>query len=246
MPHEPIEQTRPRLAVFDIDGTLVRCASERLFFRYLRSHGKFRLRQALGYLSFFPRYVALGGIHTAKKNKAYLYGLDTREVESLAQGFVAEVLATHYYAAAVQRVRWHRDRGDAVLLLSGTLDCVARAIGDHLDVRRIRATLPSERDNRYTTQPPELHPFGTAKLILTRQVASELGIGLAAVTAYGDSHHDLPLLKAVGCAVAVRPDRTLRQTARRLGWEIMGGDDDSNPILGQPASTTQRSPRGTL
>jgi HAD superfamily hydrolase (TIGR01490 family) len=210
-----------RLAIFDIDGTLVRGSSERLFWRYLVAHGRQGLKQILAYLLFLIRYVTAGGIHTVKKNKAYLCGLERSDVGYLASAFVTTRLVPRLYAPAVQRLRQHQRRGDAVVLMSGTLEPIARALADHLGVRHVCATICSERHGRYLAQPPEMHPFGSAKVSLARRLAEQLGADLNQAIAYGDSGHDIDLLESVGEAVAVSPDRALLQRALENDWEIL-------------------------
>ncbi len=46
------------------------------------------------------------------------------------------------------------------------------------------------------------------------------GLNLRRCTAYSDSVNDVPMLSAVGTAVAVNPDRDLRDIARARGWQI--------------------------
>lgn len=210
-----------KLAVFDIDGTLVRGASERMFWWYLFLRGRLGPRQLLAFLLFMLRYLPTGGIHTPRKNKAYLSGLRVDDVEALARSFVAEKLTGRLYEPAVQRLKQHLARGDVVVLLSGTLLPVARALGDLLGVRYVCATLMSQRNGVFLAQPPEIHPYDAAKLSLVKEVAAELGIEMRRVSAYADSGHDYFLLAAVGEPVAVRPDRALLAAALRHDWEIM-------------------------
>lgn len=209
------------LAIFDIDGTLVEGSTERRFWRYLLKRGHQGPRQVLAYLVFWLRYLPALGRQTAKKNKAYLYMLDTARVRALAQRFVAEEILPRLYAPAVQRLQSHLKQGDTVVLLSGTLEPIARALADHLGVAHVRATICRERNGRYLGGPPEVHPFGAAKLTLAEQFAAEIGATLRDATAYGDSQHDLDLLRAVGHPVAVMPDRPLLETARGKRWLII-------------------------
>jgi phosphoserine phosphatase len=44
---------------------------------------------------------------------------------------------------------------------------------------------------------------------------------LAEATFYSDSANDLPLLRAVGRAVAVDPDDALRREAETQGWTVL-------------------------
>jgi HAD superfamily hydrolase (TIGR01490 family) len=210
-----------KLAVFDIDGTLVRGASERLFWWYLFRRRRQGLPQLLAFLLFMLRYLPTGGIHTPRKNKAYLCGLKVEEVEALARDFVAERLMGRLYEPAVRRLREHLSRGDVVVLMSGTLLPIARALADALGVAHVCATLLSQRNGVFLAQPPEIHPYDAAKLSLVRQLAAERKIQMRHVVAYGDSMHDFFLLSAVGEPVAVRPDRALLEAALRHEWEII-------------------------
>ncbi len=221
---------KKKLAIFDIDGTLIRGSSERQFWRFLARRGRQGPSQILAYLLFLVRYLPTGGIHTLRKNKAYLSGLHSVDVEALAREFVLTRLVSRLYHPAVQRLEQHLLRGDMVVLLSGTLDPIARALAGHLGVRLVCATLCSERHGRYLAQPPETHPFGAAKLGLARQLAEQLGADLEHASAYGDSAHDLFLLEAVGEPVAVSPDRRLLDTALARDWEIIAAGDPSRVV----------------
>ena len=46
------------------------------------------------------------------------------------------------------------------------------------------------------------------------------GLDLRRCTAYSDSVNDVPMLSAVGIAVAVNPDSELRDIAKARGWQI--------------------------
>ncbi len=47
-------------------------------------------------------------------------------------------------------------------------------------------------------------------------------MALAGVSAYADSHQELPLLIGSGRAVAVRPGRQMARLAAQCHWEILG------------------------
>ncbi len=210
-----------KLAIFDIDGTLVEGSTERRFWRYLLKRGHQGPRQVVAYLVFWLWYLPVFGRLTAKKNKAYLYKLDTARVQTLAARFVAEEILPRLYAPAVQRLQGHLRRGDKVVLLSGTLEPIAQALAKALCVSHVRATVCRVRDGRYRAGPPEVHPFGRAKLEIAAQFAAQAGATLSEASAYGDSQHDLDLLQAVGDPVAVMPDPPLLETARGNRWLII-------------------------
>jgi HAD superfamily hydrolase (TIGR01490 family) len=218
------------LAIFDIDGTLIEGSTERRFWRYLARHGHQGPRQVLGYLWFLIRYWPVYGSHTPKKNKGYLFALKTERVRALAARFVATEILPRLYLPAVQRLQHHLRRGDTVVLLSGTLEPIARALADALGVQHVRATMCSERNGRYRVGPPQVHPFGIVKLELAKQLAIEVGADLQQASAYGDSKHDLALLQAVANPVAVLPDAPLLATARGNDWDIIAGRNSRSAL----------------
>ena len=57
-----------------------------------------------------------------------------------------------------------------------------------------------------------------------RRFADQHQIDLAGSYAYSDSASDLPMLRAVGHAVAVNPDPPLAAVAAQEGWRVMRFD----------------------
>ncbi len=212
------------LAIFDIDGTLVRGSTERRFWRYLFMRRRQGPRQILAGAWFLVRFLPRYGSQVAKKNKAYLVGLNTADVAALAADFVAREAVPRLFEPAVERLQQHLRAGDTVALLSGTLEPIARALAKHLGVQHVRATKCAERAGFYLAGAPVEHPFGVQKVGLAVELATQLGADLRLATAYADSAHDLQLLKAVGSPVAVRPDRKLLRAAHAKGWDVIPAD----------------------
>lgn len=210
-----------RLAIFDLDGTLVSSGSERAFWRYLARHGHQGPRQVLAFAVSFARHLPAAGIHITKKEKAYLAGLNCAEIDTLAEDFVARWAPEHWLAATVQRLEQLQRRGDTIALLSGTPDFLLRPLAAELGVKYFLGSVPASRNGSYRAALPVVHPFAEAKLALAAKLLKQLGLQWADVSAYGDSIYDLPLLQQVGEAVAVNPDRRLRTVANARGWEVI-------------------------
>jgi HAD superfamily hydrolase (TIGR01490 family) len=210
------------LAVFDIDGTLVTGRStERRLFRALLAGGWLGPRQWLAFAGFAVRHGPAWGRHVFKKNKAYLAGLAVNDVAAFAQQWAPAALGSSWFGPAMARLRAHRSRGDRVVLLSGTPEFLARVIAVEVGADAAIGSRCAELDGYFTAAPPLVHPFAAAKVELTQALCRELGVAMADVTAYGDSAHDLPLLRAVGHPVAVRPATGLAHAARSAGWEVL-------------------------
>ena len=212
-----------RVAIFDIDGTLISGASsERRFYGHLLRTGNQGPRQVLAAAWFLCRWWPRDGRHVFKKNKAYLAWLRRDKVRRLAAEWIAGLDGDLWFIACVDRLRRHRDAGDRIVLLSGTPDFIASAIADQLGGAEVIASECATRGDRFSAGRPGQHPFDQEKRRLAARFCRNNGIAPQAVIAYGDSIHDLPLLEWAGSAVAVRPDAQLESVALRRGWEIIG------------------------
>lgn len=210
------------LALFDVDGTLVRGVStERRFFRWLLGRGHIRVRQLAAFAWFNLRWLPVFGKHTAKKNKAYLIGLDEATIVREAREFVTAEVIPALNAQCVERLRRHQSAGDRVVLMTGTLQAIGDALGAELGVGEIIATHCVTRNGRYGWQPPTQHPFGQEKKELGDALLAAADLAVTEAFAFGDSMHDIPLLESTGHAVCVNPDAGLRRHAELAGWEIM-------------------------
>lgn len=211
------------LAVFDIDGTLVTGPStEKRFALHLARNGRIGPRQAFAFLAFLLCELRHYGRHVLKKDKAYLAGLREQDVGELASGWANIALERAWFEPCLARLRRHQEAGDLVVLLSGTPQFIATAIGNALGVNRAIGSACASREGRFRASPPVSHPFADRKVAIVQELARSCGVDAADITAYGDSIHDLPLFMSVGQVVAVRPDEALAAVAHGQGWETLG------------------------
>ena len=219
-----------RMVLVDIDGTLFGgMNSEVSFMLYLLRRRKLGPRQLLSACWFFLRWAPRYGRHVAKRNKAYLNGLKVTEVRALAECFVREALMPKVRPIMLQRLSMHRQAGDTVVLLSGTLQFIAEPLCRALNLDDWSATRCTEQDGVLTSRPPLAHPFGKEKLQHGAQLCRRHRLSLTKAVAYADSGYDLALLSYVARPVAVDPDHRLERVAREQGWEII--DPQRGPRL---------------
>jgi len=211
------------LAIFDIDGTLIGGAStERRFYAELLRTGNQGPRQVSAAALFLLLHAPRFGYHVTKKNKAYLAWLRRDKVAALASRWLESALTGHWIEPTLERLRAHQERGDRVLLLSGSLQFLADGIASQLGVSDCIGSECAVRGDLFDWRPPPRHPFGAEKLALAAEFCRREGIASTDVIAYGDSRHDLPLLCWCGHPVAVRPDAELARVARERHWELLG------------------------
>ena len=216
-----------RVALFDLDGTLIRLpSSERRFIGELWSRRLLNWRRATLFALYLPVWLPRFGRDVARKNKAYLSGLEIGQVESLGRDF-ARHLAAEVTSPMRQALEDHQESGDYTVLLTGSPYFIAQPLGRLLGFDEVIATQPARAGSRFSWLPPTQHPLGREKLTLAQAVCNRQQKPLSEAAAYGDSRQDVALLSEVGQPVAVCPDDSLRQVAQEDGWTILMADQTS-------------------
>jgi HAD superfamily hydrolase (TIGR01490 family) len=253
-------------AFFDLDGTLVALPSlERKFFRILRYRREIRTRNYFFWLREAIRLMPRGISTILQANKMYLRGVQILNELAEGDGVVsswhkdghqAEGQASApprrnprlpvptFFAQAVETAAWHAKQGHEIVLLSGTLEPLAReaahalearlaACGIALTIREI-ATRLEETGGKWTGRILGVAMFGEAKARAAKRMAEELRLDLRRCYAYGDSLNDRWLMEVVGRPAAVNPTRNLASIARTHGWPILHWEEKQNITQRRP------------
>jgi HAD superfamily hydrolase (TIGR01490 family) len=156
-------------------------------------------------------------------NKMYLRGVQTFDERGGG--------SPSFFARAIERVAWHAKQRHEIVLMSGTLEPLARgaarAMEAELAARGITVTIPvfatrlEELDGKWTGRVLGEAMFGEAKARATKRLAEEMRLDLRRCYAYGDSLNDRWLLAAVGRPAAVNPSKDLAGIARMHGWPVL-------------------------
>jgi len=207
-------------AFFDLDGTLLAPPSlESRFARYLLARSEITGMNLIRWLAHCAKRVFRDGAEAVAENKLYLAGLR----ESLAGDWACSQAAQNlpFFTEALERMSWHHDLQHQILLLTGTLAPLARAIAPQLPCPiEICATELESLGGRWTGLLAGSHMSGEAKSRALRCLAAQRRIDLAASFAYGNCMADFAMLSAVGRPVAVNPSPRLALHARTRGWAI--------------------------
>jgi HAD superfamily hydrolase (TIGR01490 family) len=217
-----------RAAFFDLDRTLLRRSSALALARPFRSHGLISrgdlARAALWQLLFVARGASQAEVRKlADRGLTVLAGLRPDELVELVEGALEPVLRPLLAPEVVAVAEELRADGYRLYIVSTALQEIVDALAGDLRFDGGRGTVAEiGLDGRYTGR--SLRPLhGPAKAEAVRELAAAEGLDLAASVAYSDGYSDLPLLDAVGRAVAVNPDRKLRAAAAERGWQVLEG-----------------------
>ncbi len=204
-----------QVAIFDVDGTLVRGGTERLFFSYLVRRQKIKPVRAVG---FMMRLAAAP--HRRFRDKTYLAGMKMEDLQRLSRRCFQEVIRHRLGSKGVACVQEHQSQGHKIILLTGSLAFLVHPLKDHLGADWLIATELAQRDRFVTGEILGLHPRGENKRLLIEELARRHDLDLSGSFAYGDHQEDVLLLDSVGQPVAVNPTRHLQWVAQTRRWPI--------------------------
>jgi len=240
-------------AFFDLDGTLLGPPSlERTFFRFLRYRRAIPAKNYLLWLREAMRLVPHGTSAILQANKMYLRGVQIFEERGEGDGDVsswqkdghqAEGQASApprrnpglpvptFFAQAIERVARHGRQGHEIVLVSGTLEPLARGAARAMETElaergimvtiRVIATPLEAMDGKWTGRVLSEAMFGEAKARAAKRLAEEMRLDLGQCYAYGNSVTDRWLMEAVGRPAAVNPSKDLARIARTHGWPVL-------------------------
>jgi HAD superfamily hydrolase (TIGR01490 family) len=201
-------------AVFDVDQTLVRGHTERLFFWRLLRRGGLSVPQAWNFLKRLGR-----DPQNRFRDKSYLGGLPVENTLRLARECYEECIAPRLSPSGLACVREHQVWGHEIILLTGSLDFLLLPLKETLNAWLI-ATEIRRSNGRFTGEISGLHPRGENKRRLLLELSRVRELDLAQSYAYGDHIQDLHIFRAIGHPVAVNPSWRLKRLARKHRWPI--------------------------
>lgn len=218
-----------RLALFDLDHTLLPFDSDHLWADFLARTGRAGdpdiARQRNDEL--LRRYDE--GTLSAEEAADFMLGLlrlgSPAELAQWQQDYMEQVILPGVLPVARDLVAHHQDRGDLCAIVTSTNAFVTRPIADVLGIPNLIATIP-ERDaqGHYTGRIQGTPSFQAGKVLRVRAWLRGLGLQLEDFKEswfYSDSMNDLPLLEVVSHPVATNPSPALRELAAGRGWQIL-------------------------
>ena len=213
-------------AVFDVDNTMIRGASIYFFGKGMAGRGLITTSDLLRFgwqqLAFRVRGSENPDDVAEARDKALglVAGKSVAEIVAYGEEIYDELMERRIWSGTRALAQQHLDVGQRVWLVTATPVELARIIAARLGLTGALGTVSEVEDGRYTGRLVGEPLHGPAKAEAVRALAEREGLDLSRCTAYSDSHNDVPMLEAVGHAVAVNPDATLREAARDRGWDV--------------------------
>lgn len=220
--------TTRRLALFDLDHTLLPLDSDHQWAEYLAKTGRagdpetaLRKNEEL-----MDRYNA--GDLTAEQAAEFMLGLLAAHPPHLLaawhEDFMQRVIRPAMTDQAVELVRQHLAAGDLCALVTATNSFVTAPIARAFGVAHLIATDPEYIGGRYTGKIAGTPSFKHGKVIRVNDWLGAMDRRLGDFEQsyfYSDSLNDLPLLEVVTHPIVTNPSASLLRVAQERQWPVL-------------------------
>jgi HAD superfamily hydrolase (TIGR01490 family) len=220
--------TPKRLALFDLDHTLLPLDSDYQWADYLARTGRAGdPAQAQRRNDELMRRYNEGDL-TAEQAAEFMLGLLRQatpfELAAWHEEFMSEVVRPALLPSARQLVETHMKRGDLCAIVTATNEFVTAPIARAFGIAHLIATVPEMQCGRYTGRIQGVPSFQAGKVIRVNDWLARMQLAIHDFDEswfYSDSINDLPLLEHVSHPVATNPSNALRTLAKQRKWRTL-------------------------
>jgi HAD superfamily hydrolase (TIGR01490 family) len=218
--------TEKRVAFFDVDNTLLKGST--LFFlgRGMYHRGFFTKKDISAFVLANLRYRLTGKENkdeiTRFQNAAceFIKGHNVIEIEKIGQEIYEEYVSPAIWQGTIEIAQEHLSKGEEVWLVTATPLDMASLMVKRLGFTGALGTKAEIENGVYTGKMIGNLLHGREKALAIVELANQNGFSLENCYGYSDSHHDIPLLEAVGSPRVINPDTLLRIRAYRDNWPV--------------------------
>jgi HAD superfamily hydrolase (TIGR01490 family) len=215
-----------KLALFDLDHTLIPFDSGGVFTRFLVERGDLSSDVEEGYLEWCRRY-ASGGFDVLEAHRFLIGAMGRLGPATLGDALHAfeATLAARVPMRSRALVHEHHKVGHLCVLVTAAARFIAEPFARVLGIEHVLASEPAvDERGHYTGELVGPPCFREQKRTHVERWLGERGLAwddLERSWFYSDSSHDLALLEAVTEAVAIDPDPRLAAIAAERGWRVL-------------------------
>lgn len=208
-----------RLAIFDLDGTVLRGNSWRVYFWWVLWN------QPGSALSMFRVLAAraAGRIEGREMREAAvrrLAGLDELGLRALGERLADEKLRALFRPAALQEVSRRRADGYELVLATGAFDFLAEPLADALGISRVICTrLERDESGKATGRIQGSEVRGSRKADMIKEEFADEVVDWRASCAFSDALEDEPLFALVGLPFWINGGGACPDGVRIARWD---------------------------
>ncbi|MCZ6805289.1 MAG: HAD-IB family hydrolase [Proteobacteria bacterium] len=213
-----------KLAIFDLDNTLIAGDSDCLWGEFLSEHGYVdsEAYQA-GHEKYYQDYLN-GNLDIDAFLEFQLKALadnDRLQLEEWRENYIEEKIKPVMLPKAIELIDKHRQQTHDLLIITATNRFLTEPIANEFKIDKLIACEPELINGQYTGRVIGTPSYAEGKVTCFNDWLANHDQKLEECWFYSDSHNDIPLLRVIDHAIAVDPDEQLRETAIKNNWPII-------------------------
>lgn len=211
-----------RVAFFDMDKTLVRVNTARLYARWRYDRGESKLLD-VARVSWWSLQYTLGWVdaHAVSRYVAStMTGRDEAAFQLECNEWFLAMVRRHVTDAARRAVDARRADGMLPVILTGSSRYAAVPLAAELGIEHVISSMLMVHEGRFTGEVDLPLCFGEGKVERALRFCVEHRVDLERSAFYTDSASDIPMLERVGEPRVVNPDPRLSRVAAQRGWPV--------------------------
>jgi len=212
-----------RLALFDLDHTLLDGDSDQLWCDFLIDKGLLDKALFSAKNEDMARDYKTGAVNVQVFCEFYIGTLTLKapaDWEVIRQEFLSTWIAPRLCAGGKAQIKNHQAKGDRVVMTTATNRFITELTAQHLGVQDLIATDAEIQKGLYTGKTVGVLNMREGKVTRLKMWCKAQALDWAQLETWGysDSINDLPLLEAVTHATVTQGDVKLRAEAAKRGW----------------------------
>jgi putative phosphoserine phosphatase/1-acylglycerol-3-phosphate O-acyltransferase len=211
----------PALAIFDLDGTIIRGDSYREMVHYIYPN-RGQLQSTIVSFAGICRRLHLISLKRYKEiSLLHFRGWSRDEIEQWGVLFYRTRIARLIAQQARAVIRKHKAENRILVLATGSPDVYVHAVADALELDHVLCTRLQYERGYFTGRIMGEDCLAEAKRNRVISYANMLRAELKQSYFYTDQHSDLSLLNLVGNPYAVNPTPELQRFSESRNWPIL-------------------------
>lgn len=213
-----------KLAIFDLDNTLIGGDSDYLWGEFLCEQGHIDAAYHKDeHQRYYDKYKA-GKLDINEFLRFQLKPLAENDLDTLfawRTQYIKEKIEPIILEKAIALLEDHKQQDHHLLIITATNRFITEPIAGLFGVEDLIASNAEIKDGQYTGKPLGVPSYAAGKVTRLKSWVQEQGNNLDKTWFYSDSHNDIPLLEYVTHPIAVDPDDILKVDAEKRGWPII-------------------------
>ncbi|MBP6123135.1 MULTISPECIES: HAD family hydrolase [Providencia] len=210
-----------KLAIFDLDDTIVQGDSSVLWTQYLWDKKIItdpRFVEADKEMMVQYNAGSLDMVTYLKFSMQALSGMKIEQVDLWLDNFVDTIILPRIYPEAVKTIATYRSQEIPIIVISATVTFIVKKIAERLNADIVMGIDIKQKDGCYSTETEGIPTFKEGKVKRLMQWISHQPITDAYIYFYTDSANDLPMCHFADETFIVNGDERLTQAAKENNW----------------------------